>query len=72
MRDWRTKMPDPMTRRFEASAGSLLGDLDYERRYPDPTPKDRLQAFADARSYDVKAAFARARSARSERRRPGA
>lgn len=72
MRDWRTKMPDRMVRRFEASAGSLLGDLDYERRYPGPTPKDRLQAFADARSYDVKAAFARVRTARSERRRPGA
>ncbi|MEA2520823.1 MAG: hypothetical protein QOI81_469, partial [Actinomycetota bacterium] len=72
MRDWRTKMPRPMVRRFEAAAGDLLGDLGYERLFPIPTASDRVRAMADARIYDAKALMARARTARSERKRPGA
>ncbi|MEA2555186.1 MAG: hypothetical protein QOI60_517 [Actinomycetota bacterium] len=66
MRDWRTTMPRAMVRRFEAAAGALLSDLDYERRFPDPTPTDRIRAFIDARTYDAKAVLVRAQSARSE------
>jgi hypothetical protein len=69
MRDWRTAMPEAMIRRFEAAAGPLLSDLGYERRFPDPSLRDRIRALTDARTYDAKAVLARARTARSEHSR---
>jgi Sulfotransferase family len=68
--EWRTAMPESLVRRFESAAGTLLGDLGYERRYPDPNVAARSRAFTDARIYDAKALLARARRRRASRRDP--
>jgi sulfotransferase family protein len=44
MRDWRRQMPPADVRRFEASAGELLHELDYPRAFPDITPEERDHA----------------------------
>src|SRR5262249_30173629 len=46
MRDWTTQMPPPECERFEAVAGSLLGELHYPRAFPQPC----LEALASATS----------------------
>lgn len=35
LRNWRAQMPDAHVQAFEAVAGNLLGELGFDRRYPD-------------------------------------
>src|SRR5919112_2259982 len=39
MRNWRTQMPVKDIQHFEAAAGNLLEELDYERNFSHPTPQ---------------------------------
>jgi hypothetical protein len=44
MRNWRTEMPVKDVERFEAAAGNLLEELDYERAVPNPSSEALEQA----------------------------
>jgi hypothetical protein len=52
-RDWRIQMPEADVRAFEAVAGTLIDDLRYERRFPEATPRDRVEGVARARALDL-------------------
>jgi Sulfotransferase family len=44
VRAWQEAMPEGQVEVFEAIAGDALGELGYERRYPQPSPAARLGA----------------------------
>jgi Sulfotransferase family len=44
IRTWQEAMPEGQVRVFEAIAGDVLGELGYERRYPQPGTTARLGA----------------------------
>lgn len=56
LRDWRTQMPDPQVRAFEAVAGDLLGRLGFERRHPRPSTRLRAEGAIRVGALDVFAA----------------
>jgi hypothetical protein len=60
-RDWRTQMAPDEIRHFEAVAGGLLGDLGYERRFPDVAARERVEGVLRSGALDLRAAASHAR-----------
>jgi hypothetical protein len=52
-RDWQTDMPDSQVEVFEAIAGEVLGELGFERRFPNPSRSARLKAKAGLRGLPI-------------------
>jgi hypothetical protein len=44
LRKWRSQMPAGDVERFEATAGTLLEELGYERAFPNPSPEALVDA----------------------------
>ncbi len=60
-RDWRTQMAPDDVRHFEAVAGELLGDLGYERRFPDVAARERVEGALRSGALDLRGAASHAR-----------
>lgn len=52
-RDWRSQMGAGDVERFEALAGDLLGELGYERAFPNPSPRALEHAARIRESFDA-------------------
>jgi hypothetical protein len=53
VRDWQTDMPPDQVEVFEAIAGDVLGELGFERRFPNPSMAARLKAKAGLRGLPI-------------------
>jgi hypothetical protein len=62
LRDWRKDMSARQVALFEAVAGDLLAQLDYERAVPRPTPVVRLAALRDLAVFQARRLAGKLRS----------
>jgi hypothetical protein len=53
LRDWRSEMSWEQIAAFEAVAGELLSELDYERGCPDPSWARRMEAWGRVKGRDI-------------------
>ena len=63
-RDWRIADAADDVRHFEAVAGGLLGDLGYERRFPDVAARERVEGALRSGALDLRAAAGRTQATR--------